>query len=65
MNFTGDSRKAQNNLRKHRVSFSEATSIFGDPLAATVTDPDHSFTESQNLETRRRLSAWLCGLFWV
>ena len=47
MNFTWDSRKAQNNLRKHRVSFSEATSVFGDPLAATVSDPDHSFTESR------------------
>ena len=45
MKFAWDPRKAQSNLRNHRVSFDEATTIFGDPLAATVPDPDHSFGE--------------------
>lgn len=47
MNFTWDLRKAQSNLKKHRVSFNEATSIFGDSLAATMADPDHSLAESR------------------
>ncbi len=34
--------KAAVNLAKHRVSFEEAGSVFGDPLATTVLDPNHS-----------------------
>ena len=30
------------NLRKHRVSFSEAATVFGDALGVTARDPDHS-----------------------
>lgn len=40
--FEWDSRKAAENRRKHRVSFEEAVTAFADPLAVTVTDPDHS-----------------------
>lgn len=47
MNFTWDSRKSRTNLRKHRVAFDEAATIFGDPLAATIADPDHSQTEDR------------------
>jgi uncharacterized DUF497 family protein len=35
------------NLRKHRVSFQEAASVFGDPSALTFDDPDHSLTEQR------------------
>jgi uncharacterized DUF497 family protein len=35
-------RKTQWNLKKHRVSFDEAVTVFYDPLSATVDDPDHS-----------------------
>jgi hypothetical protein len=45
MQFEWDRRKAQQNLRKHRVSFDEAVTIFYDPLSATVDDPDHSVGE--------------------
>jgi hypothetical protein len=45
MQFEWDRRKAQQNLRKHRVSFDEAVTVFYDPLAATVDDPDHSIGE--------------------
>jgi uncharacterized DUF497 family protein len=31
--FTWDPRKAASNLRKHGVSFEEATTVFADPLA--------------------------------
>jgi uncharacterized DUF497 family protein len=45
--FEWDPRKAGANLRKHGVSFDEASTVFGDPLAATVPDPDHSADEAR------------------
>lgn len=41
--------KALVNLRKHGVSFEEATSIFGDALSYTFPDPDHSVREARYL----------------
>ncbi len=38
MNFTWDPRKAASNKKKHGVSFGEATTVFGDPLALAVED---------------------------
>jgi len=46
MNFEWDPRKAEINLRKHGVSFTEAGTVFGDDLAITVPDPDHSDDET-------------------
>ncbi|MBC7932936.1 MAG: BrnT family toxin [Rubrivivax sp.] len=40
-----DEGKALANRRKHRVNFSEAMTVFNDPLALTVPDPDHSSSE--------------------
>ena len=45
MRFEWDSEKAAENLRKHRVSFDEAATVFFDPLSMTVPDPDHSVGE--------------------
>lgn len=45
MQFEWDSEKARRNLLKHRISFDEAVTVFYDPLAATVDDPDHSIGE--------------------
>jgi uncharacterized DUF497 family protein len=45
MRFEWDRDKAAANLRKHGVSFDEATTVFYDPLAATFDDPDHSHGE--------------------
>ena len=45
MKFEWNERKDQANQRKHGVSFQEATTVFGDPLAATVPDPEHSHGE--------------------
>lgn len=45
MQFQWDLSKADSNLQKHGVSFEEAVTIFGDPLAATIDDPDHSVGE--------------------
>ena len=45
MNFAWDPRKAAANLRKHGVSFEEATTVFRDTLSVTGLDPDHSVGE--------------------
>lgn len=47
--FVWDLEKAERNLRKHGVSFEEAKSVFGDPLAATFPDPDHSEDEDREI----------------
>jgi hypothetical protein len=47
MKFRWDPQKASKNLRKHRVSFQEAATLFGDPLSATASDPDHSEDEDR------------------
>ena len=38
MNFTWDPRKAASNRKKHGVSFEEAATVFGDPLALVIED---------------------------
>jgi hypothetical protein len=40
VNFEWDPAKATENLRKHRVTFEEAATVFDDPLADTYNDPD-------------------------
>jgi uncharacterized DUF497 family protein len=45
MDFEWDPKKAKENARKHEVSFSEASTVFGDSLAVTFSDPDHSLDE--------------------
>lgn len=40
-------RKEKENERKHGISFEEATTVFGDPLAGTIADPDHSVGEAR------------------
>lgn len=47
MNFEWDSNKERANVEKHSVSFAEASTVFGDPLATTIPDPDHSEGESR------------------
>lgn len=45
MKFEWDRAKAEQNRKKHRVSFDEAVTVFYDPLTATFDDPDHSIGE--------------------
>jgi len=47
MQFTWHPAKAEQNLLTHGVSFQEATTVFGDPLAGTIPDPDHSVGEER------------------
>ena len=45
--FTWDESKNQRNIRKHQVSFSEARTVFFDPNALLIHDPDHSEEEDR------------------
>lgn len=36
--FIWDPKKAKSNLKKHRVSFKEAVTVFADPLALVIED---------------------------
>jgi len=49
MEFEWDPDKSKANLKKHRISFHEASTVFGDPLAITFNDPDHSIREHRFL----------------
>lgn len=47
MDFEWDPKKAALNLKKHKVSFVEAATVFSDPLSVTAPDPDHSLEEDR------------------
>ena len=49
MEFEWNEKKASGNARKHGVTFHEAATVFGDPLAITFSDPDHSTDEQRYL----------------
>jgi hypothetical protein len=57
--FEWDDAKAAANLRKHRVSFEEATEVFRDPYAFGDYDSEHSDKEARffiiGLSSRRLL----------
>ncbi|MFH1859884.1 MAG: BrnT family toxin [bacterium] len=39
--------KAESNLRKHGVTFEEASTVFGNPLSLLMKDPYHSVEEER------------------
>jgi len=57
--FEYDDRKAWLNLKKHRVTFEEAMTVFTDPLSLTIIDILHSYEEERRiilgLSIKRRL----------
>ena len=59
LTFEWDEQKAKQNLRKHQVDFEEAKTVFGDPYAITIPDPQNSAGESRYIDigysSRRRL----------
>jgi uncharacterized DUF497 family protein len=50
LTFEWDEAKARENLRKHRVSFEDAKTVFGDPLSITIADPEHSPDEDRFID---------------
>ncbi|WP_428041021.1 BrnT family toxin [Candidatus Avelusimicrobium fimicolum] len=45
--FEWDPKKDAINIRKHKVSFEEAKTVFYDDNARIIADPDHSETEDR------------------
>lgn len=53
--FSWDAKKAGQNLKKHRISFEEASTVFYDEKATEFFDPEHSKGEKRFL---------MLGLSW-
>ena len=45
--FEWNPKKARNNVKKHGISFDEASSVFKDTLSLTIGDPLHSQDEER------------------
>ena len=59
MDFEWDDAKAESNERKHGVSFTEAMTVFGDPLSVTGYDPGHADDEDRFLTTGQSVTGRL------
>jgi uncharacterized DUF497 family protein len=49
MQFEWSPEKAESNLKKHKVDFAEAETVFGDSLAKIFDDDEHSADEKREL----------------
>ena len=47
LRFEWHETKASANLRKHRVAFEEAKTVFGDPQSLVIADREHSEAEDR------------------
>lgn len=50
LTFEWDEEKANENLRKHKVGFEEAKTVFNDPFSITIQDPQHSIGEHRYID---------------
>nr|WP_217358244.1 BrnT family toxin [Anabaena sp. UHCC 0187] len=50
MGFEWHEEKAQENLKKHGISFEEAKTVFNDPLSITIADSQHSDDEERYID---------------
>jgi hypothetical protein len=50
LGFEWDEEKAKANLKKHRVGFDEAITVFTDPFSMTIHDPGHSADEQRYID---------------
>ena len=64
LQFEWDEDKAVSNLRKHGVSFDEASTVFADPLAVLFDDEEHSDDEIREIAIGRTiLQQWVLVFF--
>jgi len=49
LEFGWDTKKAESNRRKHSITFEEASTVFGDPLAFIFDDEAHSAEEQREI----------------
>ncbi len=64
MEFEWDPKKSAANERKHDITFQEASTVFGDRLAMTFADPDHSKNEERYLTLGCQCKT-ACSLFHI
>lgn len=50
LTFEWHEEKAAINLKKHRISFEEAKTVFNDPMSITIADPDHSIDDERYID---------------
>ena len=50
LTFEWDQNKSEKNERKHGIKFEEAKTVFNDPFAITIDDPDHSYGEHHYID---------------
>jgi hypothetical protein len=65
LEFEWDARKAGTNFTKHKVSFQEAATVFGDPLGRIVSDPRHSSGEERYVLLGRSQDQRLLAVMYV
>jgi hypothetical protein len=53
LKFEWDENKSLINDQKHGISFTEAKTVFNDPLSLTIYDPKHSINENRFIEIGR------------
>lgn len=59
-NFEWDPGKAHINVRKHGVTFEEATEVFNDPMALTIFDDDESSNDEDRWITLGQIRGQHC-----
>ena len=47
ISFVWDEKKDKENFKKHKITFEEAQTVFSDPNARMIFDPDHSLDEDR------------------
>lgn len=59
LTFEWDKDKAKRNIRKHKITFEEAKTVFNDPFLLTFPDSDHSDDEERyvniGMSSKRRV----------
>ena len=63
--FEWDDLKAAGNLRKHRVSFEQASTVFSDPRILSMADLEHSETEERWLAIGLASNGALLSIIYV
>jgi len=62
LDFEWDEDKAVANLKKQKISFEEAKTVFADPFAITIDDPKHSLEEHRFIDNVCRRKSFGCFL---
>jgi uncharacterized protein len=65
MKFVWDGEKAATNLKDHKVSFEEASTVLDDPLAVIFPDEDHSIEEDREVIVGHSIQRRLLLVFFT